>query len=591
MDKKIKIVGICGLALILILLGLVIFLLAERSVSYGEQSGARSDTLAGSGGRDPADGLYSEEPPGEVQPDDVQPDESPQLSEELLLQREAETARRRAEQEEFARASRELQEAMRAVNDLISQGKALLERGDFAGAQKVFDEARLRMPPGERRFEAQKLADMAEAWYDVFSRNPSSPEGADAAARAIALALESIDFDNANALPHFIQGKISRDRNEWENAIIAFSEASRLDPGNSMYQYNLGRSYFSARRIADARGAFENTVRLNPQFEAGWYNLGGTLRLLNRNDEALNAYRRAIAVKDDYFLAHREIGRILLAKKDYNGAINAFANALKHNPGDLAPQYELGILRELGAAQSEAGNYAAAEESFARALQQAPADAQTNYNMAVVKMALNKNAEAASFARHAAESSPSSAVYAYTLGLALESVNDAAGAIAAYQRAILLDAQYLRPRINLGNLYLARDNFDEGINCLSEAFRIESANFEVNNNLGAVYAKMERWSSSIEHYERALAREPNHPIVHLNLARAYTGAGDLTKAQNSYQAVLRLNRDSWDALFELGKTCVSLGMRDDARKYLVDLLQRNPSYSGRAEAERILGGL
>ncbi|MCL2128617.1 MAG: tetratricopeptide repeat protein, partial [Treponema sp.] len=154
-----------------------------------------------------------------------------------------------------------------------------------------------------------------------------------------------------------------------------------------------------------------------------------------------------------------------------------------------------------------------------------------------------------------------------------------------------LDPQYLRPRINLGSLYLAQGNFDEAIRCLSEAYKIEPANFEANNNLGAVYAKMENWSASVEHYERALASDSKNPTVHLNLARAYSSAGDLARAQNSYQAVLRLSPDNWEALFELGKTCVSLGMPEEAKKYLSDLLFRGGAFSGKAEAERILAGL
>jgi len=113
----------------------------------------------------------------------------------------------------------------------------------------------------------------------------------------------------------------------------------------------------------------------------------------------------------------------------------------------------------------------------------------------------------------------------------------------------------------------------------------------VNNNLGAVYAKQEIWSSSIIYYERALNIKQNDSIARLNLARAYTGLGDLQKAQSAYQAVLRLAPDNWDAMYELGMTCVTLGQNADAKRYLQDLVSRNPNYSGKAEAERILRNL
>jgi tetratricopeptide (TPR) repeat protein len=508
-----------------------------------------------------------------------------QRSEEVRMRSEAEDFRRRAEQEEIARASREKREQMTAVNDLISRGKSLLERGDITGAERAFAEARSRMPHGDSRFEAQKLADIAEAWYEVFARNPDSPEGAEAAAKAAAFAREAVAKDPTVAAPYFTLGKISRDQKNWDQAIDHFKEASRREPFNFFYVYELGRSYFTARRYSDARSAFENAVKITPGSDAGWYNLGGTLRALNRQDEALAAYRRAVAVKPDYALAHREIGRILFAKKDLRGAAEAFENALRYNPEDLAS------LRELGATQSEAGNFAAAENSFARALQSAPVDGQTNYNMAVVKLGMKKNTEALSFARAAFESNRSNAMYAYTVGLACEALGDVDLAAAAYRNAASLDARYVRPRINLGSMFIARNDFDNAILYLSEAFRIEPANFEVNNNLGAVYAKMENWQSSVEHYERALAAQSNHPTVHLNLARAYTSAGDLAKAQNSYQAVLRLTPENWDAIFELGKIYVSLGMPDEAKRQLTDLLFRNTAFHAKADAERILAGL
>jgi Flp pilus assembly protein TadD len=128
----------------------------------------------------------------------------------------------------------------------------------------------------------------------------------------------------------------------------------------------------------------------------------------------------------------------------------------------------------------------------------------------------------------------------------------------------------------------------QAISYLNEAYGVEPANFEVNNNLGAVYAKQETWSYSIVHYERALSARQNDPTVLFNLARAYAGAGDLEKAQSSYQALLRLAPDNWDAMYELGMTCVSLGKTNDAKRYLQDLINRNPNYSGKAEAERIL---
>ncbi|MDR1211749.1 MAG: tetratricopeptide repeat protein, partial [Spirochaetaceae bacterium] len=237
------------------------------------------------------------------------------------------------------------------------------------------------------------------------------------------------------------------------------------------------------------------------------------------------------------------------------------------------------------------GDYRGAENSFTRALEAAPDDGQTNYNMAVVKIALDKKGEALGYARKAFDAAPSNAVFAYTLGLAFEETGDNNGAITSYTRAASLDRSYLRPRVNLGRLYLENGFPDQALAFLNEAYGVDASAFEVNNNLGAVYAHKEDWERSVLHYEKALSTEPGNATVRVNLARTYVGAGNLGAARDAYLAALRTDNDNWDAIMELGKTCASLQDGEQAKRYLQDLLNRNPGYPRREEAERILGGL
>ncbi|MCL2478998.1 MAG: tetratricopeptide repeat protein, partial [Treponema sp.] len=88
-----------------------------------------------------------------------------------------------------------------------------------------------------------------------------------------------------------------------------------------------------------------------------------------------------------------------------------------------------------------------------------------------------------------------------------------------------------------------------------------------------------------------MAVDSGNLTVRLNLARALVGAGSFTEAADAYRQLISLAPSNWDAVFELGKTYVSLGDSAQAKRTLQDLLNRNPSYSGRAEAEKILSGL
>ena len=504
-------------------------------------------------------------------------------AEERRLAAEAEAERRRLQEEELARLSREKRAQMQAVLDLVSQGKNALARKDYPGAITIFDEARSRMPEDETAWAAQIFSDMAEAWYGA--GDPQTAEGRDATVRAEALAIEAKGKDPSLALPYYTLGKIYRDRRQWDPAIAEMREAVRLDSRSFSYIFDLGRVYFSAGRFADARQAFETATHLQPNSESAWYNLGGSLRRLGRNDDALAAFRRAVTIRADHSLSHREIGRILADRGDHRGAIDAFMRALQYSPNDLPS------LQELGASQSAFGNFAAAETSFNRALAAAPDDARTNYNMAVVKLELNKKAEALGYAQKAAAAEPGNASYAYTLGQAYEAVEDIERAITAYTNAIQLDFRYVKPRINMSKIFIEFGMFPEARNLLLDARQWEPSSFEVNNNLGDVYTKMEEWNSSIEYLEIAMSLDSSDLTVRTNLANAFVQSGKLSQAVDAYREVIRLSPTNWDAMFQLGKTYVSLGDSAQARRTLQDLIARNPSYSSRAEVERILAEL
>ncbi|MDR1388399.1 MAG: tetratricopeptide repeat protein [Treponema sp.] len=498
---------------------------------------------------------------------------------------DAAEARKRAEAEELAKASAAVQAQMREVNELVSRGRAAIERSDFAAASQAFDEAAAKMPKGETRFEAQKLADISDAWYGGFAKNPGSAQGNEAARNAVQAAQQAAQKDPVLALPHFTLGRINRDRGSFPNAVSEFREASKLDPNNYLYSYELGRSQFRTAAYEDARHSFEASTKLNAKFEPAWYNLGGTFGALRRPNDALAAYQKAVALKGDYSAAHREIGRIYSAQNNYPKAVESFARALQGNPKDTAS------LRDLGYAQNQNGQNQAAEASFTQALAADPSDAQTNDNMALVKIALNKFNEAVEYAKKATQAAPANERYLYTLGLACEKAGDIDAAISAYKSSAEKNARYVRPRVNLSLIYLENGFNSEALTCLLEAVRAEPNSFEVNNNLGNVYARMDDWPQAIQYYEAALRVQGGNVTVRMNLARAYAGAQNMDRARDSYLEVVRLSPNNYDALFELGKTCVSMGDRESAKKYLASLLEKSPSYSGRAEAEKILNGL
>lgn len=116
------------------------------------------------------------------------------------------------------------------------------------------------------------------------------------------------------------------------------------------------------------------------------------------------------------------------------------------------------------------------------------------------------------------------AVDHYECGLALESV-DPAAAIAAYERAIAGRPGLADAHNNLGRLHHDRGALAVAESCYRIAICLADSIALYWFNLGVVVEDQARSAEAIEHYERALAIDPQLADAHYNLARLYERSG------------------------------------------------------------------
>ncbi len=70
------------------------------------------------------------------------------------------------------------------------------------------------------------------------------------------------------------------------DAVAAFDEALRVAPGNGQTWYNKGNVLVQNGRLEDARGCYEQATRLAPEFPLGWYNRALADYQLGRQQDA-----------------------------------------------------------------------------------------------------------------------------------------------------------------------------------------------------------------------------------------------------------------------------------------------------------------
>ena len=120
----------------------------------------------------------------------------------------------------------------------------------------------------------------------------------------------------------------------------------------------------------------------------------------------------------------------------------------------------------------------------------------------------------------------------YNIGNALARLGDTPTAIDAYRKAIdQRRGNYARALNNLGVLLIRQERWDEALEALSSALKLENFRYgEASYNLGRVYAARRETKLAINEWTRALAAQPDHLDAALLLARALAATGETERA-------------------------------------------------------------
>ncbi|HAH05897.1 MAG TPA: hypothetical protein DCM05_05095 [Elusimicrobia bacterium] len=96
-------------------------------------------------------------------------------------------------------------------------------------------------------------------------------------------------------LEHFNRAAAHYSSGRFQEAVLEFQQAIRIDPSVAEAHCNLGVALAKLERNDEAIAELESAVRLDPQHAASWYNLGMRLEAKGRLAEAVSAYEKFIA--------------------------------------------------------------------------------------------------------------------------------------------------------------------------------------------------------------------------------------------------------------------------------------------------------
>jgi len=167
--------------------------------------------------------------------------------------------------------------------------------------------------------------------------------------------------------------------NDNPEAIRWLERSVAMDPGNKEAWYYLGRAYYTASRIPDARSAFEEVLHLEPRDARAENNIGLIFESGGKTDDALAAYRNAIAWQKENAPSSEQpylnLGSLLVTLDHAEEAISPLQKAV-----ELASTNSQCHLR-LGTAYLHLNRVDDAQKELLEAVRLNPQDATAHYQL------------------------------------------------------------------------------------------------------------------------------------------------------------------------------------------------------------------
>lgn len=162
-------------------------------------------------------------------------------------------------------------------------------------------------------------------------------------------------------------------------------------------------------------------------------------------------------------------------------------------------------------------------------------------------------------------------------------------AIECYEKLLEFDIDTAAIYYELGHLYLRREDKINSISAFKLALQYDSENPYYNNSLAYAYSKAELYEDAIEHYQKAIALNPDNEwtsIVCQALGTIYSEvSGNIEAAVATYQTGIILDPSNYELYIALGDTYMAEYDLDNAIKAYCDAILADPeNYRGYSKA-------
>lgn len=317
--------------------------------------------------------------------------------------------------------------------------------------------------------------------YELMFQKAIELQNAGALGEAEAIYLKMLQAMPRNSDVWNLLGLIAQNKEDYPRAADCFLTAIKYAPTPfAPHYFNLGLTYKSMNKPAEAKDALQRAARLNASFKEAWNYLGILLAETGERETAVKSFCKALDIDNDY--------------------TDALANLCFYT-NDLV------TLRK--AADDNANHFEA------------------NYKTALL---FDEAAEKETYLRRAVTAAPERTDGLMALADLLRAENKPDEALIYYHKVLNLNDNEVKAILGAADIYLAQGNLEKAEKHYLRSFKLTTEISGAHLNYGILLYRQKRYREALEEYRKAAAMAPETPEISYNLALILKETGELEEA-------------------------------------------------------------
>lgn len=331
-------------------------------------------------------------------------------------------------------------------------------------------------------------------------------------------------------------GLISIENYKIADAINYFQFAAKIDPMNSLYQFNLGTAYSLNGWLFEAENAFKNAITLEPQNPVYHYSL------------AYLYYQ-----KSDFSKALEKLEDTLALDSGFNDAIILKSLICAKN-GEIVNSKN----RLLALAETEKNN------DF------------LYYAIAMIFKLIPLHRETINYLQQALFIKPESLEYLSELADCYCELQEYAVAQDIITKVLYLNNHFIYAQLLQAKLYLAQGAYSQALKIVQNAIKLDNSSAEAYKYQAMIFAKQGLKYKSIESAKIAVTLQPANKEYYVFLAGLYFDAQEYENAFLYYKEASLLDDANVDYLYKAAVSADKNNDFENAQAYFSYALRLDP---------------